>query len=106
MATGRKTGGRDFKKGKSGGPGRPKLTPTQKMERKALHDHYREYLENGEAVLDFIRLRLKDPRAAIDLAERTCGKVTSPEITIIMNRAIGGQSNQKRTITFGTDDED
>ena len=47
MAKGRKTGGRDFKKGKSGGPGRPKLSLEKKMERKALLDYYKSYIEEG-----------------------------------------------------------
>jgi hypothetical protein len=106
MAPGRKTGGRDFKKGKAPGPGRPKDTPEKKMARKALKDYYQQYLTNGEAVLDFKRLRTKDPGGAIDRAERACGNITSPEITIVMNRTQGGQSKQRRTITIETNDED
>lgn len=35
MAKGKKTGGRDFKKGNSGGPGRPALTEIEKAARNA-----------------------------------------------------------------------
>ncbi len=51
------------------GPGRPKLTPEKKAEKLALMDHYKAYLESGEAVKDFERVRKKNPLAALTKAE-------------------------------------
>ena len=73
MANGFKTGGRDWGKDNPPpkSPGRPRLT----LERKAILDHYKHYLENGDAVVDHLTLRKIDPKSALNAAEtRTYGK--------------------------------
>lgn len=61
--------GRPFMPGHPGGPGRPKLTPQKRAEKKALLEYYRQYLERGEAVVDHKRGRKKNPLAALKQAE-------------------------------------
>lgn len=68
MALGKKTGGRDFKKGAKPGPGRPKDTPEKKLRKIALRERLKEYLESGEAAADFEALRKKKPGLAIETA--------------------------------------
>jgi len=124
MALGKKTGGRDFKKGKSGGPGRPKLTPDQRMQKKALFDFYKEYLESGEAIKDFKKAKSKLPLACIqEAADRLHGKARqsiemSREINltqIIINHSddkkvttveISGNDNGSRTVFLGDNAEE
>ncbi len=69
MALGKKTGGRNFLPGNRGGPGRGRLSLEEKVKRKALLDHYKAYLESGQAVQDFQKLRKKKPEMALRLAE-------------------------------------
>lgn len=58
--------------------GRPKQTEEMRMKRQSLLAYMAEYLESGEAVVDFNRLRQRSPDKSIDIAlTRTFGAAKS-----------------------------
>lgn len=69
---------------RSAGPGRPKISPEERERKKVIREFMREYLENGEAVKDFQRVRAKKPDVALGMA---------------MDRIYGpaGRSDQEKT---------
>jgi hypothetical protein len=74
------------------GPGRPKLTLVEKLERKALKKYLSEYLESGEAIRDFERACMDDPLAALKFAyEHIYGKAkerVEMDSSITVNRVV------------------
>src|SRR3972149_3602783 len=83
------------------GPGRKKMTPEQRLEKKCLLKFYAEYLKSGEAIKDFKRAKKKIPLAALQEAtERIHGKAKqSVEHTGDMKIEI-----VREVITKGADD--
>lgn len=64
---------------KTAGPGRPKMTPEEKLIKKTIKEYMREYLENGEAVKDFEKVRTKKPEVALSEAmDRIYGRIDKP----------------------------
>ena len=64
---------------KTAGPGRPKMTPEEKLIKKTIKEYMKEYLENGEAVKDFEKIRTKKPDVALKEAmDRIYGRIDKP----------------------------
>ena len=64
---------------KTAGPGRPKMTPEERVIKKAIREYMREYLEDGEAVKDFQRIRARKPDVALKEAmDRIYGRIDKP----------------------------
>lgn len=64
---------------RTAGPGRPKMTPEEKLIKKTIKEYMKEYLENGEAVKDFEKVRTKKPEVALSEAmDRIYGRIDKP----------------------------
>jgi hypothetical protein len=64
---------------RTAGPGRSRMTTEEKFIKKAIRDYMKEYLENGEAVKDFEKVRVRKPEVALNEAmDRIYGKVSQP----------------------------
>lgn len=65
---------------RTAGPGRPKMTLEKRITERAIREYMKEYLENGEAVIDFERVRYEKPDIALNMAlDRVYGHDGKPQ---------------------------
>ena len=88
---------------KTAGPGRPKMTPEEKLIKKTIKEYMKEYLENGEAVKDFEKIRTKKPEVALSEAmDRIYGRIDKPASEIckssvnVLIQILTGKSQQNK----------
>lgn len=61
------------------GPGRPPLSPEEKVARLEIRQHMKAYLSDGGAASDFEKIRTRKPEVALDLAlNRVYGRTDKP----------------------------